>query len=882
MVDLLLVLGYTAFSTLGEKEVEASLFLRKERMMRAQIHSKYFVAWLCLMLLAVLSAAAPLEECVAQTPTHTITTQVTAGNGWIDTVEPSSAIPAGTTKHYRIKPARGYMIDEVQIDGTSIGPVMVATIPNVHADHTVSVSFTAFDQIAASKVSTRLTRNTRILLIGESVSVGRIKNFLEGQIHQDASIDFNVAIGTQAISQDLLVEYYSGRSQGPETRNALLEKIYQGWDYVIPIDLYDYPALLPELHLEGIRLIYNRAWFDGDQARLILPMLWFDVQSSQYLNEIADHTYRIGNGFRVPVLPVGYAWRELVQNHGLSESHVEGMSWHAAYLFASMLFAQFFERDVSGIGYSTLYIEEADRIAIENVAWSTWQAERNKTHYSGTYTGIATPFNGIGGRGYLFGTSTRWMSVGRMNELIATRDPGVGSLATDGADHFADAAVAGSAVQNNLSSHTYTYMWHQWKSGDTSQILNANVRGQFGQDPYFIWFQRYYDQPTNDQAPRIGYQAFSEASDALRDNSDTTANPNQKSRSPMTHIGWGRIWEERTDIQMMENDLLHATGPMMSMFAAQAYALVTGRDASLYGTWNYDPSSELGEKAGYAQRVGYETIKQMGTLDIHEPYDTHQYDVPVFNQHSVLYPKADPLVVQDDSFAVEVNADMDPITISAPGVLANDRSTEGKPLVATLATDLPFGQGILTFNSDGAFEYQPAMYGATNELFVGTAMFSYVVSDGENKSKAATVSLDVRQVLRLSKGAEPMNGVRNNGIVTYTLTISGAGQSATLWDPLPPNVIYVSGSLMDTLGAHAIYSSSARAIVWEGALPANGAAGVIQFQVTPGITGSDSLLLSQPIINTAWLTDTRAGNRLSSSVIVNGYHIYLPFTLKQG
>lgn len=350
----------------------------------------------------------------------------------------------------------------------------------------------------------------------------------------------------------------------------------------------------------------------------------------------------------------------------------------------------------------------------------------------------------------------------------------------------------------------------------------------------------------------------------------------------MTHIGWGRIWEERTDIQMMENDLLHASGPLMSMFAAQTYALVTGRDASAVGTWEYDPSSDLGEKAGYAQRVGYETIKQNGTLDIHEPYDTHQYDVPVFNQHSVLFPQADPLVVHDDSFAVEVNANMDPTTFPAPGVLANDHSVGGGSLTAELSTDIPFGQGVLYFSPDGSFEYWPAMYGSPQELFLGTATFSYVVTDGQNRSKAATVSIDVSQAFRLYKEVKPRDGVRNNDTVTYTLTISGIGQNAILWDPVPPSLHYVDDSLTDTLDTHAVYSPTANAIIWQGTLPEDDSAGMIRFQATPGITtGTGSLQFAWPVVNTAWLTDTDQGLSRTATVIVNGAYVYLPLVIRQ-
>jgi len=839
--------------------------------MKNQKRWKWLGIGLCLAMLSPLVVAAS-----PQAPAYTITTQVTGGDGWIDTIEPAAEIPAGAPRHYRIQPARGFMIGDVGIDGVSIGPVMFATIPNVQANHSITASFTAFDQIAASNVPTRISGDTRILLIGEGVSVSRIKEILDGQIRADETIDFNVAIGTQGIANDLLSVYYGGRTAGPTKRNTMLNKIHEGWDYVVPFDLYEYPGLLPELHLEGVRLIYNRAWFDGDQARLILPMVWYRAQSASYLNETADHTYRIANGFRIPVLPAGYAWRELVQNHGLAECSIEGMSWEAAYLFASLLYAQLFERNVADVDYTHPAVYSGHQTAIEDVAWTTWQAEKTKTHYSGAYTGVASPFNGIAGRGYHFGTSTRWFSVDKMNDLIAAHDPGVGALTYDGDDAFGNAATAGSAVQNNLAANTYTYMWRQWKGENSSEMLNTYVRGQFGQDPHFIWFLRYNDEPANDQSNDIGFWALEELLDALYDNADATRNPNRKSRAPMTPIGWGRVWEERTDIAMMEPDYKHASGPVMSMFAAQTYALITGHDASLYGTWGYDPASDLGEKAGYAQRVGYETIMQMSTLDIQEPYTLQPYDVPVFNPYSVVVPQAESLVAKDDTFIVTVAGDSTAFVIPAPGVLAND-SPAGGAITAILSTDLPADQGSITLSPNGAIEYRPAMAGNPTELFLGTATFSYAISDGANRSKAATVTLDVRPPLRLSKAAEPANGVLDNGAITYTLTISGAGQSARLWDPLPAGFNYVSDSLTDTLAVHAVYSDTVKAIVWEGTLPGDGAAGMVQFQVSPAIPGTG--VLSAPIVNTAWLTDSW-GSGLSRTVISNPRRVYLPLVIR--
>lgn len=221
--------------------------------MKHETSLRFFALFICLVVMGTV-----VSSSMADTTSYTITTQVTAGQGWIDTVESSTAVPVGTTKHFRLKPARGQMISDVQIDGQSIGPMMYATIPLVTSNHTVSVSFEPFDQVKASNISTKLNNDARILLIGESQSIQKIKTYLDGQSAADGGLGFNVTIGTQAISQDLLWEYYINRT-GPGSKNDLLNKIAEGWDYIVPLDLYDYPALLPELHFEGIRLIYNRA-----------------------------------------------------------------------------------------------------------------------------------------------------------------------------------------------------------------------------------------------------------------------------------------------------------------------------------------------------------------------------------------------------------------------------------------------------------------------------------------------------------------------------------------------------------------------------------------------------------------------------------------------
>jgi hypothetical protein len=133
--------------------------------------------------------------------------------------------------------------------------------------------------------------------------------------------------------------------------------------------------------------------------------------------------------------------------------------------------------------------------------------------------------------------------------------------------------------------------------------------------------------------------------------------------------------------------------------------------------------------------------------------------------------------------------------------------------------------------------------------------------------------------LLLDKQAKPVSGLYNNDTLTYTLTLSGAGRSVRLWDPLPDTVRYISGSLTGTVTPMAVYSPTSRAILWQGTLP-TATVQTIRFQVTPGITGTGSLLLAPPIVNTAWLTDTDNDRSVLDTVIVNGRHVYLPLIVR--
>ena len=78
------------------------------------------------------------------------------------------------------------------------------------------------------------------------------------------------------------------------------------------------------------------------------------------------------------------------------------------------------------------------------------------------------------------------------------------------------------------------------------------------------------------------------------------------------------------------------------------------------------------------------------------------------------------------------------LSLTAPGVLANDTNADGNALTATLATLTAHGS--LTLNADGSFLYTP------NAGFFGTDSFTYTATDGIAGSVPATVTLTVYSV----------------------------------------------------------------------------------------------------------------------------------------
>jgi len=137
-----------------------------------------------------------------------------------------------------------------------------------------------------------------------------------------------------------------------------------------------------------------------------------------------------------------------------------------------------------------------------------------------------------------------------------------------------------------------------------------------------------------------------------------------------------------------------------------------------------------------------------------------------------------------------------PLTVAAPGVLANDTDIDGDALSAALVAGP--ARGSVTLNANGSFTYTPAAN------FNGPDSFTYKANDGGANSSVATVSLTVKAVndaptVAVSAGGACMADFKGQVNLTVSdvetaagsLTLSASSSNTTL---VPAGNISFGGS----------------------------------------------------------------------------------------
>jgi VCBS repeat-containing protein/predicted outer membrane repeat protein len=118
------------------------------------------------------------------------------------------------------------------------------------------------------------------------------------------------------------------------------------------------------------------------------------------------------------------------------------------------------------------------------------------------------------------------------------------------------------------------------------------------------------------------------------------------------------------------------------------------------------------------------------------------------------------------------------LTVSAPGVLGNDTDTDGDPLTAVLNSSTT--HGTLTFNSDGSFDYTPALN------YNGSDSFTYHANDGALNSSIATVSITITPVNDAPVANSQSVTTAEDTLKAITLTATDVDGDPLTWSIVTP------------------------------------------------------------------------------------------------
>ncbi len=140
----------------------------------------------------------------------------------------------------------------------------------------------------------------------------------------------------------------------------------------------------------------------------------------------------------------------------------------------------------------------------------------------------------------------------------------------------------------------------------------------------------------------------------------------------------------------------------------------------------------------------------------------------------------------NDAYTV---AEDTPLTVAAPGVLANDTDPDGDALSAALASGP--SHGTLTLNANGSFTYTPAAN------FNGSDSFTYRASDGATVSNPATVSITVTALNDAPAAADDTYSTAEDTVLT--VAAPGVLGNDTDLDGTTLSAVVVTGPAHGTL-----------------------------------------------------------------------------------
>jgi hypothetical protein len=173
---------------------------------------------------------------------------------------------------------------------------------------------------------------------------------------------------------------------------------------------------------------------------------------------------------------------------------------------------------------------------------------------------------------------------------------------------------------------------------------------------------------------------------------------------------------------------------------------------------SFDDEQAIQEKAQYIAQKGMGGVFVFELSGDFRPAEVGVARHPLLTALKAAFQVPVP-VAADDAYSTTAGM---PLTVAAPGVLANDNPNGGGTLTAQLVSTVP--SGTLTLGADGGFTYAPA------GGFTGAATFTYSANNANGTSNVAIVTITVGSAPALP--LRPPTGLTPQSIVGNTVSIS--------------------------------------------------------------------------------------------------------------
>ena len=545
--------------------------------------------------------------------------------------------------------------------------------------------------------------NSKLLFLGTSSS--RYEECFKEIYQNNSFLSLNITT-SHYDTTNTLRSFYTGRNAAT-AKNGLLNKLDEGYDYIILLPVESYIQDKPELHMEVARLIKSYTRSMG--TKVIIPMLWDGAEAETYTAIFAEHTYRICDALGLSCVPAGLSWQSVLEDASMSveQSLPNYPSNHAEYTLATTLYVHFFEEmpDPSTYMHETLSLAEQEAIA--NHSYTAWEQAKSTIHYTGEYTqSFCTPWavpHDLGNRKWAsMGTSTEKGTKSKLETLIQRA-----GYAETGGVHM------NGYNYDNLNSWTYRYFALNLEHPDAQALVTENnydfafgrtvssstnftskmdklhtYDPDEGGDTQFIIFNKHFaEDPIS--TVRNTYYWTNITALAARNHPDVQGIPN--------YIGLARAWHERPELELIRTNNQHLSNAGSFLQAGMIYTLITGQNpTSNYSKWSAD---EL-----YVLHLAYKTVVELGGLK------------------NVITPP----IAWGNQFIAEAET---PTSISFDAI-----DLDALPLTITITSGPSNG----TLSGTGFNRtYTP------DPGFTGTDSITYQVSNGTYSSKKVKIKIDV-------------------------------------------------------------------------------------------------------------------------------------------